>query len=155
MSGPNSNPTPEQLEAFRQLVARLPSSSTAASGGGGGGGLPDLALHDILSPSSLAPLFSTTASPSTSKLSSIFPTLPSDLPTAPSPEVLRRVVESPQFQAQVRALDRALSTGLVGGLMTGLGLPAEAGLGIRPFLDAIKNQARERKEEGQEEMETD
>jgi len=105
--------------------------------------MPDFALSDILSPSTLAPLFSS-ASPEV--LRAIFPTLPSDLPIPPSPDVLRRVVESPPFQAQVRALDRALRTGLVGGLVVGLGLPEEAGLGIRPFLDAIREQARRRKE---------
>lgn len=143
--------TPEQLEAFRQLIAGLPTSAAGPSAG-----IPDLALSDVLSPQALAPLFAT-ASPET--LRAIFPTLPSDMPFPPSPETLRRVVESPQFQTQVRALDRALQTGLVGSLVVSLGLPEEAGLGIRPFLDAIKAQASARKAgeafEGEERMDTD
>jgi len=138
-SGGTAQPTPEQLEAFRQLIAGLPTSAAASSSSGS----PDLALGDVLSPQALAPLFAT-ASPET--LRAIFPTLPTDMPIPPSPEVLRRIVESPQFQAQVRALDRALQTGLVGSLVVGLGLPEGAGLGIRPFLDAIKAQAKANKE---------
>lgn len=151
-TGAPTQPTAEQLEAFRRLVAGLPSGGTGA---GASSGLPDLALQDVLSPAALAPLFST-ASPST--LRAIFPTLPSDLPIPPSPEALRQVVDSPQFQAQVRSLDRALQTGLVGSLVVGLGLPEEAGLGIRPFLDAIKAQAKAKKEreaQGGEHMDTD
>lgn len=136
-TGGPAQPTAEQLEAFRRLVAGLPPA-----GGPSSSGIPDLSLQDVLSPSALAPLFAT-ASPTT--LRAIFPTLPSDLPIPPSPEVLRQVVESPQFQAQVRSLDRALQTGLVGSLVVGLGLPEEAGLGIRPFLDAIKAQAKAKK----------
>lgn len=148
-------PTPEQFEAFRQLVAGLPTGGAGA--GGIPAGAPDFALSDVLSASALTPLFNS-ASPST--LRAIFPTLPSDLPIPPSPEALRRVVDSAPFQTQVRALDRALQTGLVGSLVVGLGLPEEAGLGIRPFLDAIARQAAERRaaaadEEEEDEMETD
>lgn len=69
-------------------------------------------------------------------------------------------MDSAPFQTQVRALDRALQTGLVGSLVVGLGLPEEAGLGIRPFLEAIARQAGERRaagagEEEEDEMETD
>lgn len=148
----STQPTPEQLEAFRQLIAGLPTTTVNPSSG-----IPDLALSDVLSPQALAPLFAS-ASPET--LRAIFPTLPSDMPIPPSLEVLRRVVESPQFQTQVRALDRALQTGLVGSLVVGLGLPEEAGLGLRPFLDAIKAQARAKRDkeassEGEENMDTD
>jgi len=150
-----NQPPPDRLAELRALVANLPQ--TSSGGSDVPSGMPDFALSDILSPSALAPLFSS-ASPEV--LQAIFPTLPSDLPIPPSPDVLRRVVESPPFQAQVRALDRALRTGLVGGLVVGLGLTEEAGLGIRPFLDAIREQARRRKEArdaaGQEDsMETD
>lgn len=142
--------TPDRLAELQALVAGLPQdlASPAASG------IPEFALSDILSPSALAPLFST-ADPAV--LRTIFPTLPSDLPIPPSEDVLRRVVESPTFQAQVRALDRALQTGLVGNLVVGLGLPEEAGLGLRPFLEAIQEQARKKKAEsgGDELMETD
>lgn len=140
--------TAEQLNAFASLVAGLPQQEGALSS------VPEYALSDILSPAALAPLFES-ASPET--LRAIFPTLPSDLPIPPSAEALRRVVESPPFQGQVRALDRALRTGLVGSLVVGLGLPEEAGLGLGPFLAAIQEQARKKKSEGasEESMETD
>jgi len=138
MSG---QPTPEQLAAFRRLVANIPGSSGASSSSSG---MPDFVLSDILTPSSLAPLFN---SASASTLRAIFPTLPTDMPIPPSPEALRQVVESSPFQSQVRALDRALQTGLLGSLVVGLGLPEEAGLGIRPFLDAVKAQAKATKDD--------
>lgn len=47
--------------------------------------------------------------------------------------------------------DQALRTGLLGGLVRGLGLPAEAGLGIGPFLQAVQEQANR----GEGAMETD
>lgn len=62
----------------------------------------------------------------------------------------------------MRGLDRALRTGLLGGLVVGLGLPAEAGLGVEPFLKAIGEQAKkQQKDEGRsgsgggDEMQTD
>ena len=154
-AAPPALPPPDRLAELRALVADLPQPSSGGSEIPSG--MPDFSLSDILSPSTLAPLFSS-ASPEV--LRTIFPTLPSDLPIPPSPDVLRRVVESPPFQAQVRALDRALQTGLVGGLVVGLGLPEEAGLGIRPFLQAIQEQARKRKESrdaagAEDTMETD
>lgn len=136
----------EQLSQLRTLVSGLPQTQGNTSGA------PDLSLSDVLTPATLAPLFNT-ASPEV--LRSIFPTLPTDLPVPPSPEVLRRLVESSQFQAQVRALDRALQTGLVGNLVIGLGLPEEAGLGIVPFLNAIEAQAKKAKESQNDSMETD
>jgi len=46
-----------------------------------------------------------------------------------------------------------LRTGLLGGLVSSLGLPEEAGTGIEPFLRAIQEQAdRERREDS---MDTD
>ena len=54
-------------------------------------------------------------------------------------------ISSPQFRAAVSNFDQALRTGLLGGLVRSLGLPEEAGTGIRPFLRAIQEQAdRER-----------
>lgn len=94
-------------------------------------------LSDILIPSNLAPLFS-----SPELAHTIFPHLPTDLPVPPSTEVLQSIIDSPQFHAAVRSLDQALSTGLLGGLVRGLGLPEEAGTGIGPFLQAIKEQAQ-------------
>ncbi len=140
----------DRLAELRTLVSNLPRTAE----GGIPTGAPEMSLSDILTTTNLTPLFNT-ASPEV--LSSIFPTLPSDMSLPPSAEVLRRVVESPPFQAQVRALDRALQTGLVGNLVVGLGLPEEAGLGIRPFLKAIQDQAesQEPKESSGDSMETD
>jgi 26S proteasome regulatory subunit N13 len=111
-----------------------------------------VSLIDILTPALLAPVLSS----SPEILQAIFPTLPPDLPLPPSPEVLRRIIESTQFQASVRGLDRALRTGLLGGLVVGLGLPPEAGLGVEQFLKAIGEQAKQQKgEDGGDEMKTD
>lgn len=71
----------------------------------------------------------------------------------PSPEVLQRIISSPQFRSAVRSFDQALRTGLLGNLVTGLGLPTEAGLGIEAFLDAVQEQAARRRDE--DEMDTD
>ena len=56
-------------------------------------------------------------------------------------QMLSQTVASAPFRASVRSLDQALSTGLLGGLVANLGMPMEAGLGVHPFLEAIKVQA--------------
>lgn len=56
----------------------------------------------------------------------------------------------------MRSLDQALATGLLGGLVRGLGLPDEAGTGVIAFLNAIKDQAERRASgSGDDTMETD
>ena len=50
--------------------------------------------------------------------------------------------------------DRALRTGLLGGLVTQLGLPEEAGTGVEAFLRAIREQAHG-SGSGGESMDTD
>jgi len=109
-----------------------------------------LSLNDLLTPANLKPLFN-----NPTLLEAVFPHLPPDLPAdAPhSEETLRRIIESPQFRASVRSLDQALSTGLLGGFVRGLGLPEEAGLGVGPFLTAIIEQAEQKDE--RDAMETD
>lgn len=107
-----------------------------------------MALDDILTPENLAPVFS-----SPELLQAIFPYLPPDLPIPPSSEALQRIIESPQFHAAVRSLDQALTTGLLGNLVRGLGLPEEAGTSVVAFLRAIKEQAE--KDGGSNPMETD
>ena len=96
-----------------------------------------MSLRDVLTRENIAPLF--TSHPEL--IPALFPHLPPDLPMPPSPEVLQRVVGSPQFQEAVRSFDQALHTGLLGGLVRGLGLPEEAGTGVEPFLRAIQEQA--------------
>ncbi len=63
-------------------------------------------------------------------------------------------MSSPQFRAAVASFDRALRTGLLGGLVRQLGLPEEAGTGIEAFLRAIREQAQE-SGSGGESMDTD
>lgn len=61
---------------------------------------------------------------------------------------------SPQFRAAVSNFDQALRTGLLGGLVRSLGLPEEAGTGIRAFLRAIQEQA-DRERSNNSSMDTD
>lgn len=113
-------------------------------------GPTELLLSDILTPANLAPIFS-----SPDLVHSIFPHLPADLPVPPSTEALQSIIDSPQFHAAVRSLDQALSTGLLGGLVRGLGLPEEAGTGVGPFLEAIKEQAQKSGSGEEDTMEID
>ncbi|KAJ3767885.1 proteasome complex subunit Rpn13 ubiquitin receptor-domain-containing protein [Lentinula raphanica] len=136
-----SQATPEQLAQLQQLL------STAM-----GAGVPppsEMSLNDILTPANITPLF--VSHPNL--IPTLFPHLPPDLPTPPSPEVLQRIISSPQFRSAVSNFDQALRTGLLGGLVRGLGLPEEAGTGIEPFLRAIQRQADQ--ERGEDSMDTD
>ncbi|GJJ13333.1 hypothetical protein Clacol_007585 [Clathrus columnatus] len=128
-------PSAEQLAQIRSILLGMGSDSTAISGSAASQP-SELSLADILTPTNLAPVF---ASPDL--VQAIFPHLPSDLPVPPSSETLQRIIESPQFHSAVRSLDQALGTGLLGGLVRGLGLPEEAGTGAGAFLNAIKDQA--------------
>lgn len=142
LTGPvGTTPTPEQLAQLRSIFASMSGNTTSAE--------PELVLTDILTPANLNPLFA--AYPDL--IPALFPHLPPDLPMPPSPEVLQRIISSPQFRAAVRSFDQALRTGLLGNLVTGLGLPEEAGLGIEAFLDAVQEQAGGAEEE--DEMDTD
>ena len=71
----------------------------------------------------------------------------------PSPEILQRIINAPQFRSAVRSFDQALRTGLLGNLVTGLGLPDEAGTGIEAFLRAVQEQAA--RGEGEDRMDMD
>ncbi|KAF8587592.1 adhesion regulating molecule [Ramaria rubella] len=147
-AGTTQTPTAQQLSDLRNLLSQLSQDPNAARLEP-----PDLALSDILTPTHLAPLF---ASPALVR--TLFPHLPTDLPVPPSAAVLQRIIESPQFHAAVAALDQALATGLLGGLVRGLGLPEEAGTGVMQFLRAIEEQAQRGDDggvEGGDTMETD
>lgn len=111
---------------------------------------PELSLTDILTPANLTPLFM--AHPEL--IQPLFPHLPPDLPTPPSPETLQQIISSPQFRTAVRSFDQALRTGLLGGLVRGLGLPEEAGTSVEAFLRAIQAQAAS-EGDGGESMVTD
>ncbi|VDC04489.1 unnamed protein product [Peniophora sp. CBMAI 1063] len=133
-----------QLDQIRELMSRM-----AANAGGAEPVAPEFALSDILTPGNLLPLFS--ARPDL--VAALFPHLPPDLPEQPSREVLQRVIQSPQFRAAVASLDRALRTGMLQGLMGGLGLPEEAGSSVAAFLRAVKEQAE--RDGGESSMQTD
>jgi len=122
--------TPEQLAELRRIMRGGGSATSVPQA-------PELALGDILTPANITPLF--TSHPEL--VQSLFPHLPPDLPTPPSQETIQQVISSPQFRAAVRSLDQALRTGLLGGLVRGLGLPEEAGTSIEAFLRAIQEQA--------------
>jgi len=141
MSQSQTQLTAEQMNEIRNILGQMRPQGPALAA-------PDMALDDILTPENLAPVFS-----SPELLQAIFPYLPSDLPIPPSSEALQRIIESPQFHAAVRSLDQALTTGLLGNLVRGLGLPEEAGTSVVAFLRAIKEQAE--KDGGSNPMETD
>ncbi|KZV95784.1 adhesion regulating molecule [Exidia glandulosa HHB12029] len=133
----------DTLRRLREILTRGGSASAA--------GLtvepPSVALSDVLTPANLAPIFADEA-----LARSLFPFLPADLPSPPTPATLQQVVSSPQFQAAVRELDRALSTGLLADLVRGLGLPASAGESAEAFIRAVAEQAGSG---GEERMDTD
>ncbi|KAH9065353.1 adhesion regulating molecule [Lactarius vividus] len=136
-----SQPTPEQLSQLRSLVAQMSGGATEEL---------EPFLADVLTADNLDPLF--TSHPELTQ--SIFPHLPHELSANPSPEVLSRIVSSPQFRSAVASFDRALRTGLLGGLVRQLGLPEEAGSSVGAFLRAVREQARGDRPEG-ENMDTD
>ncbi|KAH8998515.1 adhesion regulating molecule [Lactarius akahatsu] len=136
-----SQPTPEQLTQLRSLVAQMSGGATEEL---------EPFLADVLTADNLDPLF--TSHPEL--IQSIFPHLPPELSANPSPEVLSRIVSSPQFRSAVASFDRALRTGLLGGLVRQLGLPEEAGLSVGAFLRAVREQARSDRPGG-ENMDTD
>lgn len=70
-------------------------------------------------------------------------------------EALQRIIHSPPFRTAVRGFDQALRTGLLGSLVTQLGLPDEAGTGVEAFLRAVTEQAAEEDEDEEDQMETD
>ncbi|KAG8953851.1 hypothetical protein FRC04_001481 [Tulasnella sp. 424] len=148
--------TPEEIARMRALLQSLGAAggfgNLAGSSRAGGHGFvaPELSLTDILTPQALQPLFE-----NPDLLKAVFPSLPTDLPVPPSAATVRRIVESPPFQASVRQLDQALATGMLQGLMTGLGLPAEAGSGVSEFLKAIAEQAKKNRTEGGSGAESD
>ncbi|KAG8995226.1 hypothetical protein FRB94_009335 [Tulasnella sp. JGI-2019a] len=140
--------TPEEVARLRALLQSMGSrGGPSGSGSGGRGQLafaqPDLSLAHVLTLQNLQPVLS---NPSLLQ-SLIYPVLPTDLPSSDSPpsaDTIRRIVESPPFQASVRQLDQAFATGMMQGLAAGLGLPSEAGSSMAAFLKAIgeKNPAK-------------
>ncbi|CAE6427171.1 unnamed protein product [Rhizoctonia solani] len=140
---------PEQLDSVVQEILRNLQGHSRV------GVAPDVALSDILTSSTLASLLQ-----DPEVAGSLTQFLPPELlsssyaASVSIQELMKRTVASAPFRASVRSLDQALSTGLLGGLVANLGMPVEAGLGIHPFLEAIKAQAKSQDEtmrEGQDE----
>jgi len=132
-------PTAEELARIQQIVASMGTGAATQQ--------PELSLTDILTPANLNPLFASHPE----VVQALFPHLPPDLPSPPTEATLQQIIASPQFRAAVRNFDQALRTGLLGGLVRGLGLPEEAGTGVEAFLRAIQEQARQ----GGDSMDTD
>ncbi|CAE6520061.1 unnamed protein product [Rhizoctonia solani] len=139
IQGTPSGPlNPEQLDSVVQEILRNLQGRSRA------GVAPDVALSDILTPLTLAPLLQ-----DSEVINSLAQFLPADILSSPHAvdvpmqEVMKQIVASGPFRASVRSLDQALSTGLLGGLVANLGMPVEAGLGIHPFLEAIEKQAKD------------
>ncbi|ELU44038.1 proteasome complex subunit rpn13 ubiquitin receptor domain-containing protein [Rhizoctonia solani AG-1 IA] len=137
VQAPTGPLNPEQLNSVVQEILRNLQGHSRA------GVAPDVALSDILTPSILA-----TVLQDSEVVNSLTQFLPVELLSSPYAtqvplqEVMKQTVASAPFRSSVRSLDQALSTGLLGGLVTSLGMPVEAGLGIHPFLEAIEKQAR-------------
>ncbi|PSR71737.1 hypothetical protein PHLCEN_2v12385 [Hermanssonia centrifuga] len=131
-AGPSSIPaaSSEQLTQLQEIMGSVTEQA----------GRPEYLLQDILTPANLTPLFISHPE----LVPTLFPFLPSDLPTPPSAEALQQIISSPQFRSAVRNIDVALSTGALHGFVRALGLPEEAGTGFDAFLRAIQDQARER-----------
>ncbi|KAF9046334.1 proteasome complex subunit Rpn13 ubiquitin receptor-domain-containing protein [Panaeolus papilionaceus] len=138
----NFQATPEQLQALQRVLSGMRGSQAPQPS--------ELSLTDILTPANLTPLFSSHPE----LVSTLFPHLPADLPVPPSAEALNQIIRSPQFRAAVSNFDQALRTGLLGSLVTTLGLPEEAGTGVAAFLRAIQQQA-DRERESENRMDTD
>ncbi|KAG8849055.1 hypothetical protein FRB96_000955 [Tulasnella sp. 330] len=148
--------TPEEVARLRALL-----QSMGSRGGQGGSGRrgqlafaePDFSLSHVLTSQNLQPVLSSQAL----LQSLIYPTLPSDLPPSDSPpsaDTIRRIIESPPFQASVRQLDQAFATGMLQGLAVGLGLPSEAGSSVSAFLKAVGEKNPTKKGEGEGSMDT-
>ncbi|KAG8930855.1 hypothetical protein FRC02_003596 [Tulasnella sp. 418] len=142
----SSGVSPEELARLRALLRGV----GVASGSRVAFQEPDLSLSDLLTTSTLSSVLS-----NDDLLSSlVYPNLPTDLPVRPSRETVRRVIESPPFQASVRNLDQALLTGQLQNLVVGLGLPPEAGTDVAAFLRAIGEQAKKQNRSGGDNMDT-
>lgn len=152
-SRPSVGVSQDQVDAFARLLQ-------GAIGGGSVERTQEEPAHltDILTPSNLLPLLSS----SPSLIQSLVPHLPSSIPLSspPSTSELTSIISSPQFTEAVEGFEAALRTGGLEGLMRGLGLPEGAGRGVGEFLDAVEKRAREEEEgggggEGDDRMDTD
>ena len=99
--------------------------------------VPDARLTDVLSPANISQLLSSHPL----LIPTLTPLLPPDLNIPPNPTAkdLLPVLSAPQFTDAIASLDNALrSGGLPGSMMRELGLPEEAGRGVKEFLEGLK-----------------
>ncbi|CAO3598070.1 unnamed protein product [Absidia cylindrospora] len=125
---PNTNDAidPEHYEQLRSMLAGMQQTQD---------GQPTLQLGDVLTNQTLTTLLS-----DTQVCGSLYSCLPGQ--SEQTPEEVRQVTKSPQFQQALHSLSAALQSGQLGPLLTQLGLDASAGNGVESFLNAIENQAR-------------
>ncbi|KAM0789699.1 hypothetical protein ACM66B_006559 [Microbotryomycetes sp. NB124-2] len=124
----------EQLAQLQVILAGLRSQSSSSS-------RPEFTLPDVLPPSEMQTILY--SDPSLAER--LYPFLP---PTVPQTfENVSKMLTLPEFQSTLKSLDRALRTGATGPLMTSLGLPESAALGVEAFLKAIQKQADEEKKQ--------
>jgi len=143
--------TPEEVARLRALLQSM--GSRGGQGESSRGQLafaePDLSLSHVLTVQNLQPVLSNPLL----LQNLVYPALPTDLPSSdlPSADTIRRIIESPPFQASVRQLDQAFATGMLQGLAVGLGLPSEAGSSVGAFIKAIgkKNPASQGEDGGE------
>ncbi|KAI9255241.1 proteasome complex subunit Rpn13 ubiquitin receptor-domain-containing protein [Phascolomyces articulosus] len=121
----------EQLEQLRNILRGVQAPDNQQS---------PLSLTDVLTTQTLTPLLN-----DREICSALFPFLPEE--SERSPEEVRQVVQSPQFQQALATLSFALESGELGPLLTQLGLDPSAGTSVESFLRAIEQQARRREQE--------
>lgn len=116
----------------------------------------DAHLTDILTPSNLIPIL--TSSPSF--IQSLIPTLPSDLPLSspPTRSEIQSIISSTQFSEAIAGFDAALRTGALTGVMPSLGMSERAGQGVGEFLEEVIKKGKDEDDaagQGGDKMDTD
>ncbi|KAI7847776.1 proteasome complex subunit Rpn13 ubiquitin receptor-domain-containing protein [Circinella umbellata] len=124
----SSSVNSEQLEQLRNILRGVQTPEGQQS---------PLSLTDVLTTQTLTPLLN-----DREICAALFPHLPEE--SERSPEEVRQVVQSPQFQQALATLSFALESGELGPLLTQLGLDPSAGNSVESFLRAIEQQARRR-----------
>ncbi|SGY81616.1 BQ5605_C009g05510 [Microbotryum silenes-dioicae] len=140
-----------QMAQLRNILAGITgeTASGSSSGFGGMNEVPEYQLQDVLTPTVISSLLS---NPSPALLAKLSPLLPPILPSNSSESLRRATTGTPEFRRSVAALDRALRTGALGPLVTGLGMAEEAAMGVESFLQEVQKQGEEekKKEEGED-----
>ncbi|KAJ2715675.1 hypothetical protein H4R19_001070 [Coemansia spiralis] len=121
-----------QLGGLRQLLSsiRVPEGYR---GGQRSAGEEPIQLSDVLTPGNLQAVLN-----DPQLRSSLFPTLPDDIPH--TQQALNEVIRSPQFQQALDSLSYVLESGQMAPLVAQLGLEPSAGTSVHAFLAAIEKQ---------------